>query len=52
MTIGLTYSRLLSDKIAVGLTANYISEKLDLAQASGFSFNVVFPIETLLMLMD
>ena len=27
LTLGLTYSRMLSDRISVGLTMNYISEK-------------------------
>ncbi|HEX2868941.1 MAG TPA: PorV/PorQ family protein [Ignavibacteriales bacterium] len=40
MTLGVTYSRMLSDRIAVGLTANYISEKLDRVSATGFAFNV------------
>lgn len=40
MTIGVTYSRALSDRISVGLTANYISESLDLVKAVGFGFNV------------
>jgi hypothetical protein len=40
LTIGVTYSRLLSDRIAVGVTANYVSEKLDLVSASGFAFNI------------
>ncbi|MEI7812599.1 MAG: PorV/PorQ family protein [Ignavibacteria bacterium] len=40
ITIGLTYAKALSDRIAVGLTANYISETLDLVKASGIGFNV------------
>jgi hypothetical protein len=39
-TIGLTYSRLLSDRIAVGVTANLISERLDLVSATGIAFNI------------
>jgi len=39
-TIGLTYSRMLSDRIAVGLTANLIQEELDLVSASGISFDI------------
>ncbi len=39
ITIGLTYSRMLSDRISVGLTVNYISEKLDLVSTSGVAFN-------------
>lgn len=40
MTIGFTYSRLLSDRIAVGVTANYISEKIELVSATGIAFNM------------
>lgn len=40
LTIGLTYARMLSDRISVGLTANLVSEKLDLVSATGFAFNV------------
>lgn len=40
MTLGFTYSRLLSDRIAVGVTANLISEKIELVSATGFAFNV------------
>lgn len=40
LTLGVTYSRMLSDRIAVGLTANYISEKIDRVSATGFAFNV------------
>jgi hypothetical protein len=40
VTIGFTYARLLSDRISVGATVNYISEKLDLASASGLAFNL------------
>ncbi|MBN1299772.1 MAG: PorV/PorQ family protein [Melioribacteraceae bacterium] len=40
VTIGLTYSKLLSDRVSVGLTANYISETLDLVSASGLSFDI------------
>lgn len=39
-TIGLTYSKMLSDRIAVGLTANLIQEELDLVSASGISFDI------------
>lgn len=39
MTFGLTYSRLLSDRITVGLTINYITETLGLVNASGLGFN-------------
>ncbi|MGE5432892.1 MAG: PorV/PorQ family protein [Syntrophomonadaceae bacterium] len=40
LTLGLTYSRMLSDRIAVGLTANYISEKIDRVSATGVAFNI------------
>jgi hypothetical protein len=40
LTLGLTYSRLLSDRISVGVTANLISEKIDLVSATGIAFNV------------
>ncbi len=39
-TAGLTYSRQLSDRIGVGLTANYVTETLGDVSASGFAFNV------------
>ncbi len=40
MTVGFTYSRLLSDRIAIGVTANLITEKLALVSTTGFGFNV------------
>lgn len=40
LILGLSYSRLLSDRISVGLTVNYITEKLGLVSASGLGFNV------------
>lgn len=40
LILGLTYSRLLSDRISVGLTVNYISENIGLVSASGLGFNV------------
>lgn len=40
ITAGLSYSRTLSDRISVGLTANLISESMDKASAKGVSFNV------------
>ncbi len=39
MTLGLSFSKMLSDRISVGFTANYIREKLDLVSASVFGFN-------------
>jgi len=38
--IGLTYSSALSDRISVGLTMNYISEKIDLVSTTGVAFNI------------
>jgi hypothetical protein len=40
MVIGVTYATMLSDRVAVGLTANYISETLDQVSATGLAFNV------------
>lgn len=40
VTVGLTYSRLLTDRISIGLTANLISERIDRVTASGMAFNV------------
>jgi Type IX secretion system protein PorV len=39
-TVGVSYARLLSDRIAVGITANLISETLDLVSTTGIAFNV------------
>lgn len=39
-TVGLTYSRQVSDRVAVGLTSNLISERLGDVSATGFSFDV------------
>lgn len=39
-TAGLTYSRMLSDRISVGVTTNFISERLSDVSASGVAFNV------------
>lgn len=39
VTVGLTYSRLLTDRISVGLTANLISERIDRVSATGVAFN-------------
>lgn len=39
-TAGLTYSRMLSDRIAVGVTANLVSERLSDVSASGVAMNV------------
>jgi hypothetical protein len=40
LTMGLTFSRLLSDRISFGVTMNYITEKLGLVEASGLGFDV------------
>lgn len=40
VTIGLTYARLLSDRISVGVTMNYITESLDQVTTSGVAFNI------------
>lgn len=40
VTIGLTYSRLLTDRISVGVTTNLISEQIDRVSATGIGFNV------------
>ncbi len=40
MTLGLSYARLLSDRISVGVTANLVTEQLALVSASGLSLNV------------
>lgn len=40
MTVGLTFSKMLSDRIAVGFTASLVSEKIEFVSASGVSFDV------------
>jgi hypothetical protein len=40
LTAGLSYSRQLTERISIGLTANLITETLDKASATGFGFNV------------
>jgi len=40
LTAGLSYSRQLTERISVGLTANLITETLDKASSTGFGFNV------------
>jgi len=40
LVAGISYSRLLTDNIAVGVTANYISETLGQVDATGVAFNV------------
>lgn len=39
ITVGLTYSRALSDRVYVGTTANLISETMDRVSANGFAFD-------------
>jgi hypothetical protein len=39
-TVGLSYARQLSDRIAVGLTANLVSERMADVSATGVAFNV------------
>ena len=39
MVAGATYSRMLTDRISIGITANYISETLDQVSTTGFAFN-------------
>jgi hypothetical protein len=39
-TVGLTYSRQLSDRIGVGLTTNFISERMGDVSANGVAFSV------------
>jgi opacity protein-like surface antigen len=40
LTLGLTYSRLLTDRISVGLTTNLVSETIDRVSATGVAFSV------------
>lgn len=40
ITLGLSYARMLSDRISVGLTANIISEKIELVSSTGIAFNL------------
>ena len=40
MTMGLTYSRALTDRVSVGGTAKIISETIDRVSATGFAFDV------------
>lgn len=40
LTLGLTYSRALTDRIRSGFTVNLVSEQLDRVSASGFAFDV------------
>jgi len=40
LVAGISYSKLLTDNIAVGVTANYISETLGQVDATGMAFNI------------
>ncbi|MBE0644295.1 MAG: PorV/PorQ family protein [Bacteroidetes bacterium] len=40
LTLGLTYSRALTDRIRSGVTVNMVSEELDRVSATGFAFDV------------
>ncbi len=40
ITVGLTYSRALTDRIRAGVTANLVSESIDRASAVGMAFDV------------
>jgi hypothetical protein len=40
LTLGLTYSKLLTDRISVGVTGNLVSEKILSMSATGLSFDV------------
>jgi hypothetical protein len=40
ITAGVSYSRELTERIAIGVTANLVTETLDQASATGFAFNV------------
>lgn len=38
--LGLTYATMLSDRVSIGLTGNFISERMDRVAASGLALNV------------
>jgi hypothetical protein len=40
VTFGLTYAKMLSDRIAVGVTANLVTEEIGQVDATGVAFNV------------
>ncbi|MEG8948093.1 PorV/PorQ family protein [Rosettibacter firmus] len=40
VTLGVTYSRMLSDRISVGVTANLITERIELVSSTGIAFNM------------
>lgn len=39
-TVGVSYSRQLSDRIAVGVTSNFVSERMGEVSANGVAFNI------------
>ena len=39
-TVGITYSKALSDRVRTGITFNFINETIDAVSASGFAFDV------------
>lgn len=39
-TLGITYSKALSDRVRTGITFNFINETIDAVSASGFAFDV------------
>jgi hypothetical protein len=47
LVAGVSYSKLLTDNIAIGVTANYISETLGQVDATGLAFNVGVSYENL-----
>jgi hypothetical protein len=47
LVAGVSYSKLLTDNIAIGVTANYISETLGQVDATGIAFNVGVSYENL-----
>ncbi|MGE5431128.1 MAG: PorV/PorQ family protein [Syntrophomonadaceae bacterium] len=47
LTVGLSYARALSDRVAVGITGNMIMETISQVSATGFAFNVGIMYENL-----
>jgi hypothetical protein len=45
----MSYPRILTEAISIGLTANLISERMVVVRATGFAFILVLSIETLVM---
>ncbi len=46
LAVGLTYSKQVTDRVSGGLTVKYLSQKIDLVQASGVSFDFGFTYNT------